>query len=162
MSNPSVYNASCTSGRIRLPQITNSTSGSGYVIDTTKFTNNNWVDSDLCYDMCHNGDVPHLDATNGLYYCVAPSNVDGNKASSCLSTDVTMFKATTGSDYSSTITASSGSNATTWTPPPYIQNNTTVTPMCKRPMHGLPSKQTVFDPANITSAIMLDVAKNFT
>lgn len=160
MSNPSVYNSSCTSGRIRLPQIKNSTSGSRYEIDTTKFTNNNWEDSDLCYDMCQNGDVPHLDKENGIYYCIAPAISNGASDGNCLTTD--MSKETIKmKDYSPILLNSSGTNAITWTPPPYIQSNKKDTPMCKRPMFGLPSKQTVFDPANITSAIMTDVASSF-
>jgi len=158
----SIYNNSCPTGRIRLPQITDNTAGTGYVIDTNKFTNNEWTDPDLCYDMCHNGDVPHFDRTNGVYYCIAPATANGASDGQCLTTDMATYKDTKITNYSPVLLTSTGTNATTWTPPPYIASGTTTSAiMCKRPMLGLPSKQTIFNPGVLATNVMQDVANGF-
>jgi hypothetical protein len=153
----SIYNNTCPTGRIRLPQITRGTS-SGYVIDSTKFTNNEWTDPDLCYDMCNNGDVPHFDKNNGVYYCLAPAIANGATDGQCLTTDIATYKETKITDYSPVLLASTGTNASTWTPPPYIINGTANAFMCKRPMLGLPSKQTLFNSEVIATNVGQDIA----
>ena len=161
----SIYNNTCPTGRIRLPQISAnlSSSGSGFTIDQSKFTTNNWSDGDLCYDICNNGDVPHLDTVNGVYYCVAPANIDANGSSTCMSSDIsnnnsisTSYTQTTLADYNPSLMSNLNKE---WVPP-FISSNASKSvnfPLCKRPVLGVASKQTLFDSNVIATNVMRDI-----
>ena len=156
----SIYNNSCPSGRMRLPlpEMTTVTNRDGvtqsiYTIDSTKIVNNTFVDRDLCYNLCSNGDIPHFDKLNGLYYCVAPAQTDKDGNSVCLSTDMdlegninfpgnkkynmppisTLFEIPTLGPQGTQLLSSSSTLAS------YPKNN-----YCKRPIAGIPSKATLF------------------
>jgi hypothetical protein len=161
----SLYNNTCPNGRIRLPQISTnlSANNSGFTINQNKFTTNSWTDGDLCYDLCQNGDVPHLDSINGVYYCIAPASVDSNGNNTCMANDISSNNATSTSytqtklsDYTPNILHKTNN---TWVSPfissPGAKNSNLS--ICKRPVFGIASKQTLFDSDAIATSVMLDV-----